>query len=596
MSLLSFSPSLLALAAFCLTLIYVIYRAALPRPIPGIPYNKDAAKHIMGDVPEFLKYVKDNQGEALNWWHRQIEKHHSPIIQLFLRPFASPLVIVADFREAQDVLLRRHKEFDRSDAFEDIFSGTLPYHHIAQKTTDKIKAQKRLLSDTMMPPFLNEVATPRILEATMDLVRLWNLKADLAESHPFEAHEDIAHTTLDAIWVVALGSSAKTIDSQANMLETVSKLDLPQNKDESVEFPQAPHPPAFDAILTLTNSMEPLISHPFPKTYHWFLRQGKSYKNAKRYKDQEIETMMKEALDKFSGQRVDALETQGKDRSAIDHMIRRELLLSKKEDREPQFNTREAKDEIFGFLIAGYETTSTTVSWGVKLISDNQQSQSRLREVLRSTYADASAERRQPTAKEIATLHHPFIDAMLEEILRCGQTAAVLSRIATADTEIFGIHIPKGVDVNFLSYAGYVAPPVGTVEEHKRSASSQASKDKTGVWDNNDISVFKPERWLRTDEKGEAEFVKNAGPTLQFGAGVRGCFGMMEIFYFPNRIESDDFAGRKLAYIELRMLVVFIVWNFELLQVSEELGTYRAVDRITHQPQKCYLRLKKAGW
>jgi hypothetical protein len=157
MSLLSFSPSLLALAAFCLTLIYVIYRAALPRPIPGIPYNKNAAKHIMGDVPEFLKYVKDNQGEALNWWHRQIEKHDSPIIQLFLRPFASPLVIVADFREAQDVLLRRHKEFDRSDAFEDIFSGTLPYHHIAQKTTDKIKAQKRLLSDTMMPPFLNEV-------------------------------------------------------------------------------------------------------------------------------------------------------------------------------------------------------------------------------------------------------------------------------------------------------------------------------------------------------------------------------------------------------------------------------------------------------
>ena len=157
MSLLSFSPSVLALAAFCLTLIYVIYRAALPRPIPGIPYNKDAAKHIMGDVPEFLKYVKDNQGEALNWWHRQIEKHNSPIIQLFLRPFAPPIVIVADFREAQDVLLRRHKEFDRSDAFEDIFSGTLPYHHIAQKTTDKIKAQKRLLSDTMMPPFLNEV-------------------------------------------------------------------------------------------------------------------------------------------------------------------------------------------------------------------------------------------------------------------------------------------------------------------------------------------------------------------------------------------------------------------------------------------------------
>ncbi|KAH0264719.1 cytochrome P450, partial [Aureobasidium melanogenum] len=362
------------------------------------------------------------------------------------------------------------------------------------------------------------------------------------------------------------------------MLETISGMQLPAGGDVPVVFPKAPHPPAFDAVLTLAESVTPLISSPAPKLHHWFLRQGKSYKDAKRYKDQEIETMMKAAIDKFFEDQVDALEKQGKDRSAIDHMIRRELLASRKEGRSPRYDTPAAKDELFGFLIAGHETTATTTAWAVKLLSDNQQAQSKLREVLRSTYTDAAVERRQPTAKEIAALHHPYIDAILEEILRCGGTIAAVSRCAMVDTDVFGIRIPKGHDLNFVTHASYVAPPVG-VEEHKRSPSSQASKDKTGVWEVSEIRVFKPERWLRpTGEKGEVEFQKNAGPTLQFGAGIRGCF------------------GRRLAYIELRMLIVLIIWSFELLPVPDKLGTYLGVDKITHQPQKCYLRLETAGW
>lgn len=152
------SPTLLVLGGLFTSLLYIAYRLALPRVIPGIPYNKESAKHILGDVPEYLKYVKENRGEAVKWWQQQCEKHNSPIIQLFLRPFARPFVVMSDFREAQDILLRRQKEFDRSDYFDDIFSGTLPYHHIHQKTTDQMKAQKRLLADTMMPAFLNEVS------------------------------------------------------------------------------------------------------------------------------------------------------------------------------------------------------------------------------------------------------------------------------------------------------------------------------------------------------------------------------------------------------------------------------------------------------
>lgn len=36
---------------------YTAYEAALPRPLPNIPYNSDAAHRLLGDVPEWMGYV-----------------------------------------------------------------------------------------------------------------------------------------------------------------------------------------------------------------------------------------------------------------------------------------------------------------------------------------------------------------------------------------------------------------------------------------------------------------------------------------------------------------------------------------------------------
>ena len=103
-------------------------------------------------------------------------------------------------------------------------------------------------------------------------------------------------------------------------------------------------------------------------------------------------------------------------------------------------------------------------------------------------------------------------------------------------------------------------------------------------WNDNDRALFVPERWLvpvrggRNEADGEAdtevEFDPAAGPSLPFGLGVRGCF------------------GRRLAYMELRILFTLIVWNFELQLCPAELSSYRAIDGLTHKPQQCFLRLR----
>lgn len=41
-----------------LAVLYIGYRKALPKPLPDIPYNQDAAGKLFGDVPEMMGYVK----------------------------------------------------------------------------------------------------------------------------------------------------------------------------------------------------------------------------------------------------------------------------------------------------------------------------------------------------------------------------------------------------------------------------------------------------------------------------------------------------------------------------------------------------------
>lgn len=39
-------------------LLYLFYCRSLPKPLPGIPYNKHAASRVLGDIPEMMSYVR----------------------------------------------------------------------------------------------------------------------------------------------------------------------------------------------------------------------------------------------------------------------------------------------------------------------------------------------------------------------------------------------------------------------------------------------------------------------------------------------------------------------------------------------------------
>lgn len=138
-------------------LFFFAYRSALPKPIPGIPYDERAARNLFGSLPEMISYIKQN-GVVIPWLTSLNAKHHAPLVQFFGAPFTKPTLVLSDFQESQDILLRRTKEFDRASRSLQSFQGLIPNHHIAMKSADpRFKGNKELVRDLMSPHFLADV-------------------------------------------------------------------------------------------------------------------------------------------------------------------------------------------------------------------------------------------------------------------------------------------------------------------------------------------------------------------------------------------------------------------------------------------------------
>jgi hypothetical protein len=327
-----------------LTSLYLFYRWALPKPIPGIPYNKEAVESLFGDIGPLMKYQAKTK-EVFGWIAAQNIKLQSPIIQVFLRPFGKPWVVITDFREAQDIMLRRTQEFDRSNYFGDIFLGLLPKGFVGMKSTNpEFKQHRRWLQDLMTPGFLHQVAAPHIYTACDDLVQLWAEKLRLVDGRPFAAPEDIIRAALDAVWAIDFGAdpSSSATKTQLRMLSQLQTLSLPDDVDKAVPIPETPYPPVLHSFIVLTDSLETSVQSSSPVVAHWFLRKLPYMRRAIRAKENFIREQIEKTKDRFQGKEQDYRDV----RCATDEILRREILLAEKEERAPVFHSRGIYDEV----------------------------------------------------------------------------------------------------------------------------------------------------------------------------------------------------------------------------------------------------------
>ncbi|KAI1211537.1 cytochrome P450 [Annulohypoxylon truncatum] len=571
----SLPPAYLIPALLVISL-YVLYRQLLPKPIPGIYYNASSASSLLGDWRDMARTVGVT-GEFGPWFAAQVTKAGVPLCQVFVRPFGKPWVLLADYREAHDILTRRtapapNADFDKSALITDSFSCLGDFTAALQVTTrgERLKSSRALMQDLMAPSFLHGVMGPVVHDKSMELVRLLEAKMRLAGGRPFNVKTDLDCAALDVILYFAFAENFNRT-SLGPQIELVTRL-IPENMvdghvDEPVTFPEVPAEDFIAAVRMAGGLVEGYIYSIVPRLTLWWWRRQSWYKKMFSQKSQVFGDQISKVLKGYQG---------GEVRSALGHMLMREKREAEKQGRALKVETNILADELFGEMLAGNHTTGGVLGWLVKYLTNYPHIQAKLRESLHVALAQAVAENRPPTSEELRRTRLPYLDAFVEETLRLNPVP--VTRQAIRDTTVLGRPIPKGCLVFLVSNGpGFLSPSLA-VDASQRSPAAQTAKLNDRWDETKDLRTFDPERWLVRSSGGDAsaEFHGAAGPQLAFGLGARGCW------------------GKRLAQVELRTVVALLVWHFEMLGIPEALAGNDATEvMIARRPQKVFVRLRK---
>jgi cytochrome P450 len=163
------------------------------------------------------------------------------------------------------------------------------------------------------------------------------------------------------------------------------------------------------------------------------------------------------------------------------------LMMAAKDENDQPMTDVELRDELITLLIAGHETTATSLTWAFYWVHRLPQ----VKEKLLQELANLGA---KPDANEIFKL--PYLNAVCSETLRLYPVAMLaLNRLVKSPLEVMGYNLEPGTLVIPCIYL-----------THHREDLYPDSKQ------------FKPERFL------ERQF--SATEFLPFGGGNRRCIGM----------------------------------------------------------------------
>jgi enediyne biosynthesis protein E7 len=177
------------------------------------------------------------------------------------------------------------------------------------------------------------------------------------------------------------------------------------------------------------------------------------------------------------------------DRLTGDDVLTR-LILSTREEPDPRVGRQRMLDELVTLLLAGHETTASTLGWAFHLISEHPEVGERLRDEAIAVLGD-----RPPTYEDLRQLRYHAM--VLDEVMRLYPPVWMLSRQGQADDVVGGYHVPAGDDVMICPY---------TLHRHR------------DFWE--DPERFDPERFDPDRPVSRPRYA-----FIPFGAGPRFCVG-----------------------------------------------------------------------
>jgi cytochrome P450 len=174
---------------------------------------------------------------------------------------------------------------------------------------------------------------------------------------------------------------------------------------------------------------------------------------------------------------------------AADDLLSR-LLASVSLEPDPRARRRRLRDELVTLLLAGHETTASTLGWTWYLVTRHPDVYQRLHAEATEALGD-----RLPDHEDLARL--TYTTRVVEEAIRLYPPVWMLTRRAVAADDIGGYYVPAGADVLICPYVLHRHP---------------------GFWDSPD--TFDPDRFRPAPTANRPRYAY-----IPFGAGPRFCVG-----------------------------------------------------------------------
>ncbi|EKG16119.1 Major facilitator superfamily [Macrophomina phaseolina MS6] len=225
---------------------------------------------------------------------------------------------------------------------------------------------------------------------------------------------------------------------------------------------------------------------------------------------------------------------------------------------EASLNAAEIRAESATLVVAGSDTSSTTLAATLFYLSSNPHAYDRVRQEVRSAFGSVDEIRIGPKLNSCS-----YLRACIDEALRMSPPAggALWREVLPGGLAVGSVLLPEGVDVGVGIYSAHHNP------EYFTSPFS-----------------YLPERWLEADDASTLESVERAKTAFYpFSLGPRSC------------------VGKALAYHELTLALAHILYKFRFSRAREDAGSANSAqefvlrDHITGAKRALLLQFSLSG-
>ncbi|KAF7291763.1 hypothetical protein HMN09_01235900 [Mycena chlorophos] len=207
-------------------------------------------------------------------------------------------------------------------------------------------------------------------------------------------------------------------------------------------------------------------------------------------------------------------EAEGSSESAADRSIIGLLLKAERDDAELHMNKTEITAQMNVLLLAGYETTSISLTWALIELCRNLQLQEKLRAELRAFGPQ------DPTWDQLTGTALPFLDGVVLETLRLHPALPDTTRQAQVD-DIIPLSEPV------VTATGETVDRITVPKDTVVTVSIRYMNRSAALW-GADAAEFNPERWAALDSPSSSQRAKEIQGhrhLITFLDGPRTCLG-----------------------------------------------------------------------